>query len=108
MESFRYALIKVWHKEGRSELNSSGPSYVIGLWSLFGFLVCIELEAEGEQLGKLVSHLPCFGHSRQIDVEIVIKIPLSYVDLSLSVFTSVSESLDLASSLLQKVDQVRR
>lgn len=62
----------------------------------------------GKKLGKLVSHLPCFGHSRQIAVEIVVKIPLSYVDLSLSVFTSVSESLDLASSLLQKVDQVSR
>lgn len=34
MESFRYALIKGWHKEARGELNRSGGSYVIGLWSI--------------------------------------------------------------------------
>lgn len=28
---FRYALIKVWHKEARVELSRNGASYVIGL-----------------------------------------------------------------------------
>lgn len=44
-----------WHREAGSRLTRRGMTYIIGLQSIFGFLVGPELEAGGEEqkLGKL-------------------------------------------------------
>ena len=43
--------VNLWLKvvEAGGELTRSGASYVIGFWSIFGFLFGLELETEGKK-----------------------------------------------------------